>query len=66
MSAQSVPVPDTTSEEEFDLFGLEPASSIAPAASSGTASTNPFVSEEQASASALSKIGRFLSQFNST
>ena len=25
MSAQSVPVPDTTSEEEFDLFGPGPA-----------------------------------------
>ena len=29
MSAQSVPVPDTTSEEEFDLFGPEPAPSTA-------------------------------------
>ena len=52
MSAQSVPVPDTTPEEEFDLFGPGPAPGTAPAASSATASANPFVSEEQASASA--------------
>ena len=52
MSAQSVPVPDTTPEEEFDLFGPGPAPGTAPAASSVTASANPFVSEEPASASA--------------
>ena len=52
ISAQSVPVPDTTPKEEFDLFGPGPAPSIAPAASGATASANPFVSEEQASASA--------------
>ena len=52
MSAQSVPVLDTTPEEEFDLFGPGPAPGTAPAASSASASANPFVSEEQASASA--------------
>ena len=52
MSAQSVPLPDTTPEEEFDLFGPGPAPGTAPAASSASASANPFVSEEQASASA--------------
>ena len=45
-------VPDTTPEKEFDLFGPEPAPGTAPAASSATTSANPFVSEEQASASA--------------
>ena len=45
-----MPVPDTT--PEFDLFGPGPAPGTAPAASSATASANPFVSEEQAPASA--------------
>ena len=39
-----MPVPDTTPKKKFDLFGPEPASGTAlpPAASSATASTNPF------------------------
>ena len=49
MSAQSVPVLDTTPEEEFDLFGPRPASGTALAVSSAAASANPFVSEETGS-----------------
>ena len=52
MSAQSVPVRDTTPEEEFDVSGPGPAPGTAPGASSATASANPFVSEKPASASA--------------
>ena len=49
MAAQNVPVPDTTPEEEFDLFGPGPDPGPAPAASSAAASSNPFVSEAPAS-----------------
>ena len=47
------PCINNTTKKEFDLFGPEPAPGTAPAASSATASANPFVSEEQASTSAL-------------
>ena len=52
MAAQNVPVPDTTPEEEFDLFGPGPDPGPAPAASSAAASSNPFVSEAPASPTA--------------
>ena len=52
MAAQSVPVPDTTPEEEFDLFGPGPGPGTAPAASGAAASSNPFVSEAPASSAA--------------
>ena len=41
MAAQNVPVPDTSPEEEFDLFGPGPDPGTAPAASSAAASSNP-------------------------
>ena len=40
MAAQNVPVPDTSPEEEFDLFGPGPDPGTAPAASSAAASSN--------------------------
>ena len=52
MAAQNVPVPDTTPEEEFDLFGPGPDTGTAPAASGAAASSNPFVSEAPASPTA--------------
>ena len=52
MAAQNVPVPDTSPEEEFDLFGPGPDPGTAPAASSAAASSNPFVSEAPASPTA--------------
>ena len=52
MAAQNVPVPDTTPEEEFDLFGPGPNPGTAPAASGAAASPNPFVSEAPASPTA--------------
>ena len=48
--AASVPVPPTTEEEEFDLFGPGPAAT-APASSS-TPAENPFQSLQQATAKA--------------
>ena len=42
MAAQNVPVPDTTPEKEFDLFGPGPNPGTAPAASGAVASSNPF------------------------
>ena len=47
-----MPVPDTTSEEKFDLFGPGPDPGPAPAASSAAASSNPFVSEAPVSPTA--------------
>ena len=52
MAAQNVPVPDTTPEEEFDLFGPGPNPGTAPAASGTAATPNPFVSEAPASPTA--------------
>ena len=60
MAAQNVPVPDTTPEEEFDLFGPGPDTGTAPAASGAAASSNPFVSEAPASQQPLRPVVRLL------
>ena len=60
IAAQNVPIPDTTPEEQFDLFGPAPNPGTAPAASGTAASPNPFVSEAPASPTALQPVVHLL------